>query len=61
LSTATVTRKQGEVQDTHPHACALSGVVLMGVVVVDEETGEEVEVLDAVECRRCAESWPSIK
>ncbi len=35
-----------------PHAC-LEGVVYIGHLV--EEGGEEVEVLEAVPCRRCAE------
>ena len=35
----------------HPHAC-LEGVVYIGPLV--EEDGEEVEVIEAVPCRRCA-------
>jgi hypothetical protein len=45
-----------EATDTHPHACALSGIVLIGVVIEDEDTGEEVEILEAIPCRRCAEA-----
>jgi hypothetical protein len=38
-----------------PHAC-LEGVVYIGHLVEDLETGEEVEVIEAVPCRRCADS-----
>jgi hypothetical protein len=37
----------------HPHAC-LNGYVYLGYTVVDEETGEEVERVEALPCRRCA-------
>jgi hypothetical protein len=37
-----------------PHACT-DGVVYLGHLVEDPGTGEEVEVLEAVPCRRCAE------
>ncbi len=36
----------------HPHVC-LEGVVYIGRLV--EEDGDEVEVFEAVPCRRCAE------
>jgi hypothetical protein len=39
--------------DETPHAC-YEGVVYIGHLV--EEDGEEVEVLEAVPCRRCADS-----
>jgi hypothetical protein len=38
----------------HPHAC-LNGYVYFGYTAVDEETGEEVERVEALPCRRCAE------
>ena len=38
-------------EQDHPHAC-LEGGVYIGHLV--EEDGEEVEVLEAVPCRRCA-------
>ena len=38
-----------------PHACT-DGVVYIGHLVEDPGTGEEVEVLEAVPCRRCADS-----
>ena len=36
-----------------PHACT-DGVVFIGHLVEDPGTGEEVEVIEAVPCRRCA-------
>jgi hypothetical protein len=39
----------------HPHAC-LNGYVYLGYTVVDEETGEEVERVEALPCRRCTDS-----
>jgi len=38
-----------------PHAC-LNGYVYLGYTVFDEETGEEVERVEALPCRRCADS-----
>jgi hypothetical protein len=40
------------VEHDHPHAC-YQGVVYIGHVVEDPGTGEEVEVIEAVPCRRC--------
>jgi hypothetical protein len=37
-----------------PHACT-DGTVFIGHLVVGED-GEEVEVIEAVACRRCADS-----
>ena len=37
-----------------PHAC-LAGFVYVGHMVVGED-GEELEVVEAVPCRRCADS-----
>ena len=39
----------------HPHAC-LNGYVYLGYTAFDEETGEEVERVEALPCRRCADS-----
>jgi hypothetical protein len=39
----------------HPHAC-LDGYVYLGYTAFDEETGEEVERVEALPCRRCAEA-----
>jgi len=41
-----------EEQD-HPHAC-LNGYVYLGYTTFNEETGEEVERVEALPCRRCA-------
>ena len=38
-----------------PHACT-DGVIYLGYLVEDPGTGEEVEVIEAVPCRRCADS-----
>jgi hypothetical protein len=40
-------------QDERPHAC-LNGYVYLGYTVLYEETGEEVERVEALPCRRCA-------
>ena len=37
----------------HPHAC-LDGYVYLSYTTLDEETGEEVERVEALPCRRCA-------
>jgi hypothetical protein len=38
----------------HPHAC-LNGYIYLSYTAFDEETGEEVERIEALPCRRCAE------
>jgi hypothetical protein len=38
-----------------PHACT-GELVFLTYVVWDEEIGEEVERIEAVPCRRCAET-----
>ena len=38
-----------------PHACT-EGVLYIGHLVEDPGTGEEVEVIEAVPCRKCADS-----
>jgi hypothetical protein len=38
----------------HPHAC-LNGYVYLSYTAFDEQTGEEVERIEALPCRRCAE------
>jgi len=55
-------READDTLDTHysglerlrPHGC-MDGIVFIGHLVEDE-SGEEVEVIDAVPCRRCAKS-----
>jgi len=41
-------------EDTHPHAC-YDGIVYLTYTVFDVEVGCEVERLEAVPCRRCAD------
>jgi hypothetical protein len=53
-SSATPAPPTTEDQD-HAHAC-LNGYVYLGYTVFDEETGEEVERVEALPCRRCADS-----
>ena len=48
------TEEQDHPQD-HPHAC-LDGYVYLGYTALDEETGEEVERVEALPCRRCTEA-----
>jgi hypothetical protein len=42
-------------QDTHPHACT-DGLVFLTYTVFEEAVGEELERLEVVPCRRCADS-----
>jgi hypothetical protein len=42
-------------EDTHPHACT-DGLVFLTYTVFDEEVGDEVERIEAIPCRRCADS-----
>jgi hypothetical protein len=42
-------------EDHHPHACP-DGLVFLTYAVFDEAVGEEVERLEVVLCRRCADS-----
>jgi hypothetical protein len=37
-----------------PHGC-MNGLVFIGHMAVDPETGEEAEIVEAVPCKRCAE------
>jgi len=53
-STAHPAHPSTEDHDDRPHAC-LEGVVYVGHLVVGED-GEEVKVIEAVPCRRCADS-----
>jgi len=39
----------------HPHAC-LNGYVYLGYTAVDEDTGDEVERVEALPCRRCTDN-----
>jgi hypothetical protein len=40
---------------SRPHACT-DGVVYVGHLVEDPGSGEDTEVVEAVPCRRCADS-----
>ena len=51
---STVFRPNPVEEDTHPHACT-DGLVLLTYTAFDEELGDEVERVDVVPCRRCAE------
>jgi hypothetical protein len=42
-------------QDERPHACN-DGWVTLGQIVVDEETGEEIEEFAMYLCRRCPDN-----
>jgi hypothetical protein len=53
MAKATVHRDP--VGDHHPHACT-DGLVFLTYTAFDEEVGDEVERLDVVPCRRCAEA-----
>jgi hypothetical protein len=43
------------ITDETPHAC-WDGWVYLGRIAWDEETGEDVEVIERVPCRRCSET-----
>jgi hypothetical protein len=47
-------RRTVQDQDDQPHCC-IAGVVYIGHLLEGEE-GEDVEVITAVPCRRCADS-----
>jgi len=51
---SSVYRPERAEEDHHPHACS-DGLVFLTYFAFDEEIGEEVERLDVVPCRRCAE------
>ena len=41
-------------EQDHPHACS-DGWVYLSYTAYDEETGDEVERVEALPCRRCAD------
>ena len=41
-------------EDTHPHIC-MDGLVFLTYTVFDDEVDDEVEKIEAIPCRRCAE------
>jgi hypothetical protein len=52
---SSVFRPREASEDHHPHACT-DGLVFLTYTVFDEAVGEEVECLEVVPCRRCADS-----
>ena len=42
-------------EDHHPHACT-DGLVFLTYTVFDDAVGDEVERIEAIPCRRCADS-----
>jgi hypothetical protein len=56
---SSVYRPSEVIEDTHPHACT-DGLVFLTYTVFDESVGEEVERLEVVPCRRCADSQPLV-
>jgi hypothetical protein len=53
MDTQEFSRRLDLEQGDHPHAC-MGGYVFLGYIEVDGETGEEVERVEALPCRRCA-------
>jgi hypothetical protein len=51
---SSVFRPSSAEQDTHPHACT-EGLVYLTYTAYDDEVGEEVERIESIPCRRCAE------
>jgi hypothetical protein len=51
---SSVHRPERAGEDHHPHCCA-DGLVFLTYVVFDDAVGDEVERLEVVPCRRCAE------
>jgi hypothetical protein len=41
--------------DHHPHCCS-NGLVFLIYTAFDEEVGDEVERIECIPCRRCAEA-----
>jgi hypothetical protein len=54
-SKSSVFRPNSTDEDTHPHACT-DGLVFLTYTAFEEEIGDEVERIEAVPCRRCADS-----
>ena len=52
---SSVFRPETPDEDPHPHACT-DGLVFLTYTVYDEEVGGEVERLEVVPCRRCADN-----
>jgi hypothetical protein len=52
---SSVFRPREASEDHHPHACT-DALVFLTYTVFEEAVGEEVERLEVVPCRRCADS-----
>ena len=52
---SSVFRPETTTEGPHPHACT-DGLVFLTYTVYDEEVGDEVERLEVVPCRRCADN-----
>ena len=52
---SSVFRPREASEDHHPHACT-DGLVFLTYTVFDGAVGEEVERLEVVPCRRCADN-----
>ena len=52
---SSVFRPREACEDHHPHACT-DGLVFLTYTIFDEAVGEEVERLEVVPCRRCADA-----
>jgi hypothetical protein len=52
---SSVFRPNSTEKDTHLHAC-YHGLVFLTYTVFDKEIGDEVERIESVPCRRCADS-----
>ena len=52
---SSVFRPREASEDHHPQACTY-GLVFLAYTVYDEDVGDEVEHLEVVPCRRCADS-----
>jgi hypothetical protein len=52
---SSVFRPSEDSEDTHPHVCK-EGLVFLTYTAYDEGFGDEVERLEVVPCRRCADS-----
>jgi len=55
IAESSVFRPREASEDHHPHACT-DRLVFLTYTVLDEAVGEEVERLEVVPCRRCADS-----
>ena len=52
---SSVFRPSAASEDHHPHACT-DGLVFLTYTAYDEDVGDEVERLEVIPCRRCADS-----